>query len=126
MLTPVYPRQSVTWIPFLRRMERDQVSVVTAPRDTAIEAERPLIIEIGAATDVGGRTDNEDAYNVSDLPAIGNGPAAREAGKLAVIADGMGGHQRGEVAAQLAVDTVTSVLLNDTSNDAAQSLKRAF
>lgn len=102
------------------------MSVVTAPRETAVDAERPLILTVGAATDVGGRTENEDAYVVNDLPAIGDGPAAREAGKLIAVADGMGGHQRGEVAAQLAVDTVTSVMLNDTSNDTALALKRAF
>lgn len=60
--------------------------------------------EIGTATDVGRRrTGNEDALDVVELPG--------DAGVLCVVADGMGGHQAGEVASQLAVETIRNVFL---------------
>jgi protein phosphatase len=65
----------------------------------ADDTERIVRFECAARTDVGKeRTNNEDALLL--LP---------EAGVFAV-ADGMGGHSRGEVAARLAVDTLGTFL----------------
>ena len=58
--------------------------------------------EIGTASDVGRRrTGNEDALDVLELPD--------DRGVLCVVADGMGGHQAGEVASRLAVETIRQV-----------------
>ena len=61
-----------------------------------------MSFEIGAATDVGRRrTGNEDALDVLELPDT--------EGVLCVVADGMGGHQAGEVASRIAVETIRQV-----------------
>lgn len=58
---------------------------------------------VGAASDAGSvREQNEDAVQLADPGA----PVAATHGYLAVVADGMGGHQHGEVASHLALDTL--------------------
>jgi serine/threonine protein phosphatase PrpC len=47
-------------------------------------------------------------------------------GSLYLVADGMGGHQAGEVASKGAVELVIANYYGDTSRDAATSLVRAF
>jgi protein phosphatase len=65
-----------------------------------------LAIEVVGATDVGLHRDhNEDALGI--LPDTYE-PAAAERGYLFAVADGMGGAEKGEVASQLAVDTLFS------------------
>ncbi|HTA92286.1 MAG TPA: Stp1/IreP family PP2C-type Ser/Thr phosphatase [Polyangiaceae bacterium] len=56
---------------------------------------RPLFVEVAGQTDVGRkRSHNEDSFAI--LPEYG----------LLMVADGMGGHALGEIAAQMAVDTL--------------------
>ena len=52
------------------------------------------------------RTNNEDCYFVSE-----QGP------KLYVVADGMGGHNAGEVASRVAVDAVKNFIYNELKNE---------
>ncbi|MBX6753317.1 PP2C family protein-serine/threonine phosphatase [Thermorudis peleae] len=86
---------------------------------------RELVIHVGAATDPGPvREQNEDALLVTD-------PASEEArtqGILLAIADGMGGYQRGEVAARLAIETLRSVYYSTplAPNEIPQRLRTAF
>jgi len=64
-------------------------------------------LAIAGSTDPGMiRPNNED--RISTTPELG----------LAVVADGMGGHQAGEVASGMAVDVVTRHLINVFSRDA--------
>ncbi len=88
--------------------------------------EQQLRIVISSATDVGGREANEDALFVSELPAVGSGDEAIEAGHLLVVADGMGGYQRGEVASAIAIDVVKQMFAEDPGGDTALLLKQAF
>ena len=81
---------------------------------------------VASATDEGGRTGNEDALLVQPLPAIGDGDGAAESGFLAIVADGMGGYQRGEVASQMAIDVIRDMFEADPGADAATLLKQAF
>lgn len=57
------------------------------------------IASVGAATDIGLRRNNEDAYAVGDL----NAPIF-----WCVLADGIGGHAGGEIAAGIAVETFSN------------------
>src|SRR5947209_6613981 len=47
-------------------------------------------------------------------------------GALFIVADGMGGHAAGEVASEIAVDTVSNVYYQDDGDDVADSLLRAI
>jgi protein phosphatase len=59
-----------------------------------------LKVVVGAASDPGRlRTNNEDSYAVLQRPGL---PAGLDA--ILVVADGMGGHQAGEVASQIIVE----------------------
>ena len=88
--------------------------------------EPALKITLGAATDTGGRPDNEDAVLVGDLPAVATGEDAAPAGVLMAVADGMGGHLKGEVASHLAIDTLQAMVGNAVGPDTALMLKQAF
>lgn len=83
-------------------------------------------VVVASATDVGGRSSNEDAVYVEELASVGSGEGAMDAGYLLVVADGMGGYQRGEVASQMAVDVVREMFLADPGADTALLLKQAF
>lgn len=83
-------------------------------------------ISVGAATDVGGRTENEDAILVRPLDPIGVGPGSQEAGFLLAVADGMGGHEGGEIASRLAIETLESTFKDATEPDTAATMKTAF
>ena len=83
-------------------------------------------IAVGAATDVGGRAENEDAILVRPLEPIGVGPGSQEAGYLLAVADGMGGHEGGEIASRLAIDTLESTFKDAAEPDMAATMKTAF
>ena len=85
-----------------------------------------ITITVGAATDVGGRSDNEDAVLVVALPGFGEGSVAVESGTLLAVADGMGGYQRGEVASRIAIETIERMFADDPGADTALLLKQAF
>jgi protein phosphatase len=83
-----------------------------------------VVIDASGATDVGRqRSRNEDAYLIATLqrsmilhdasPGAARGwLAGLPAGTLLVVADGMGGMGSGDVASQVAIETVSSYLLN--------------
>jgi protein phosphatase len=72
-------------------------------------------LRIGSLTDVGKvRSSNEDAYGL----ALDHG--------VFIVADGMGGHQAGEVASQQAVDSLLESLCNrEPEESAAEAMRRA-
>ena len=84
-----------------------------------------LRVIVGAASDAGAvREQNEDALYVAD-PMVDPVP---DNGLLLALADGMGGYQRGEVASQLAIETLREVYYAEPvgPTDIPQRLKRAF
>lgn len=84
-----------------------------------------LVVTTGSMTAAAGRPDNEDSILCVDLPAL-NGSGGQETGYLVAVADGMGGHERGEVASKLAVETLGEVVRASSENDLALLLKQAF
>ncbi len=85
---------------------------------------KQLRLDVAQLTDVGRkRPHNEDnmAYVIPKDPQV----MARK-GALFIVADGMGGHAAGEVASEIAVDTVSYSFYQDDSEDVASSLLQAI
>jgi protein phosphatase len=83
----------------------------------------PFAFAVSALTDVGCvRTTNEDHVRVGRSP---DATMLAERGVLLLVADGMGGHLAGEVASQLAADTVHHIYFA-TPGPPGDALVRAF
>src|SRR5689334_10691474 len=96
---------------------------VTELRERSALAKQ-LRLDVAQLTDVGRKREhNEDnmAYVIpKDLEVM------TKKGALFIVADGMGGHAAGEVASEIAVDTVSNAYYQDDSDDVADSLVRAI
>src|SRR6202023_966673 len=80
-------------------------------------------LEVASLSDVGcQRENNEDSVLYWEPPAR----ELESKGRLAVIADGMGGYEGGQEASRLAVETVRSVYDDVFSGDPQDTLTRAF
>lgn len=75
------------------------------PEDNMISGNlKPVDIKVVIRTDLGNiRTNNEDAASFFRVADEGN---RKDKGYLLIVADGMGGHQAGEVASRMAVDII--------------------
>jgi serine/threonine protein phosphatase PrpC len=83
-----------------------------------------LRLDVAQLTDVGRRREhNEDnmAYVIPKDPQV-----MAYKGALFIVADGMGGHAAGEVASEIAVDTVSNAYYQDDNDDVAASLLQAI
>jgi len=81
-------------------------------------------IEAACLTDVGRqRSNNEDSYLYWEP---GSESDFRVKGRLAVVADGMGGYEGGQEASRLAVETVRSVYDNAFGGNPQDTLAAAF
>jgi serine/threonine protein phosphatase PrpC len=85
---------------------------------------KQLRLDVAQLTDVGRKREhNEDnmAFVIPKDPLV-----MANKGALFIVADGMGGHAAGEVASEIAVDTVSNMYYQDDSADVAVSLLRAI
>jgi protein phosphatase len=93
-----------------------------------------VFVSLWALTDVGmQRAGNEDSFLVVDLTSKTAGLNSKttehkigERGSLLVVSDGMGGAAAGEIASEMAVNTLHELLESDpTDNDVSERLRRA-
>jgi serine/threonine protein phosphatase PrpC len=81
-------------------------------------------VDAASMTDAGKvRQNNEDSYG-SFEPSDPQTQASK--GSLYIVADGMGGHQAGEVASRLAVETIRARYYSSETGDPAAALVGAF
>lgn len=81
-------------------------------------------VEVAGLSDVGcQRENNEDSYLYWE-PASDD--EFQRKGRLAVIADGMGGHEGGQEASRMAVETVREVYDQSLNNDPQAALVESF
>jgi protein phosphatase len=81
-------------------------------------------VEIASLTDVGRqRSNNEDSYLYWEADSDED---FRRKGRLAVIADGMGGYEGGQEASRLAVETVRHVYEAASGDDPQSALLQSF
>jgi protein phosphatase len=66
------------------------------------------------------RTQNEDRFTIQSFRLEGE-----QNGVLVIVADGIGGHQAGEIAAQYTVDTIMSSMGSFTGSDPVPALEAA-
>ena len=93
-----------------------------------IPADRPHL-RIAAVSDPGlSGKNNEDRYSVSAFrlsdPSISGDPAGTPS-VLAVVADGIGGHRAGEVAAEIAVETISNAVAGSDGVQPVLTLQEA-
>lgn len=85
---------------------------------------KQLRLDVAQLTDVGRKREhNEDnmAHVIPNDPQV-----MTKKGALFIVADGMGGHAAGEVASEIAVDTISNVYYQEESEDTATSLIQAI
>jgi protein phosphatase len=97
---------------------------VSAPTPTVEIPTETLRLTVAATTDAAGREQNQDVAVALPLGA------PQQFGEsdtfLLIVADGMGGHPAGDVASQIAVETLREALPHLPEGDLGQALKQAY
>lgn len=85
--------------------------------------DRLLNFDVALRTDIGSKRpvneDNMTSVIPQDTQVLAN------KGALFIVADGMGGHEKGNVASKMAVDEITAAYYREGSDDIASALKQA-
>src|SRR5580700_10171885 len=81
-------------------------------------------VELASLSDIGcQRENNEDQYAYWE-PA--NDEEFARKGRLAIVADGMGGHEGGQEASRIAVESIQEIFANAPDNDVQSLLTVGF
>jgi protein phosphatase len=81
-------------------------------------------VEVAAASDVGcQRENNEDSFLYWEPP---DNEGFRRKGRLAIVADGMGGHEGGQEASRIATDTIQQAYADGSGLDPQRDLLTGF
>lgn len=84
----------------------------------------PFHLEIAQLTDIGLERANNEDHMTTVVPT--DQQALAQKGALFVVADGLGGHERGEMASQLAVNTISDAYYRSSGDDIAAALAQAI
>lgn len=111
----------------MRGREGDEAITQELPalaEEEGAEAERCLVVTFGAVTDLGRvRENNEDKFDFVE-------PEDKEVllrrGRLYAVADGMGGHAAGQIAAEMALKALFEVYYSSGGGSAADALRAGF
>ena len=87
-------------------------------------ATKQLRLDVAQLTDVGRKREHNEDNMAYVIPKDQQVMAKK--GALFIVADGMGGHAAGEVASEIAVDTVSNVYYQDDNDDVVASLPQAI
>jgi PPM family protein phosphatase len=109
--------QSGRWI------QQRTSTIVSALSRVVDPPEETLRLAVSAVTDAAGRDANQD---VAAALAIGGSPSGGGGDFLLVVADGMGGHPAGDVASQIAMNTLMDALPTLPDDDLGLALKQAY
>src|SRR5712692_8557326 len=85
---------------------------------------KQLRLDVAQLTDVGRKREHNEDNMAFVIPKDSLVMASK--GALFVVADGLGGHAAGEVASEIAVNTVSNMYYQDESDDVIGSLLHAI
>src|SRR5215218_10799140 len=106
------------------RWNQQRTNTIVSALSRAVDTpEETLRLAVSAVTDAAGRDENQD---VAAALAIGGGPSGAGEDFLLVVADGMGGHPAGDVASQIAMNTLIEAFPTLPSGDLGLALKQAY
>jgi PPM family protein phosphatase len=99
-------------------------TIVSALPKVVETPEETLRLAVSAVTDAAGRDENQDV--AAALAIGGSDPAGGGEDFLLVVADGMGGHPAGDVASQMAMNTLIEAFPTLPDGDLGLALKQAY
>src|ERR1700712_948929 len=104
------------WINFFGK-KKEEAKAVQQPADAAN-------MKVVVRTDLGNiRTNNEDA---GLFLRIADAEITQEKGCILMVADGMGGHQAGEVASKMATDIISTEYFKSVNGSIEKILEKVF
>jgi serine/threonine protein phosphatase PrpC len=113
-------RALISWFKQLLGMPTQAVLVFTG-REQSIMTQFNLTV--GQQSDIGLTRELNEDNMISVLPEDAQEMATK--GALFVVADGMGGHTQGEVASELAINTIREAYYRNPDEDRAEALRAA-
>lgn len=104
-------------------MQKGQHEIMLAGKDQ-FAMTLPFTLDIAQCTDIGLKRANNEDNLVSVVPE--DNQLLQAKGALFVVSDGMGGHQRGEVASELTIQKVRDYYYQDLQSDIPTALQEAI